>query len=580
MEENTDSNMEEEQPLPERKEGNKKCFHLFNCDKTYKLDVVEKLLNAIKDKLSFEISILTKKYFALSEMTELCKTIQSEPPMDFAVFVVHAHESRLSINEDNAGISYARFYRALLEKTGNKVIVVIGGDDNYKNAAEEEKAVLSRWTKRQISSQFKEEFVDGRISFIFSWDKEHRLIHEEAMLHFLDPGKKGEKFEPKLQPSKPAVDTIQEVTSNDVKATTPINYSNLDLEPVKDDSIEMQRAETNGRQENIPVYQSLNSEKSNLVETVQVTPEIRRGQYAEPTTEGTFSKRLKAMAEDTPSQGKVAVVCRDQSDVAIITDWFGDELLDIFNIYSGSPYAGLSYLLSIISMRSCIIVVDAGAMKDELCRRSAETPYTDLLNTIRETVVRKVVIIVCSDDSEMSQDEEDALTREVRLHLGEKGEILWRKGNKNPLHQTQKPKRPLQYRRSQSLPERDGMAERSQTRIAKRPMNPSESTLLLKARLRDGIISYQDEEGWKPPKEIEDDLMRKWRSTADAELLIYQENTVGRYRVVVNKESFISQVGDSLKETFFGNSGTGCLSTLGKRERHLPKDTADHMEPD
>jgi len=29
------------------------------------------------------------------------------------------------------------------------------------------------------------------------------------MLHFLDPEKKGEKFEPKLQPSKPAVDTIQ-----------------------------------------------------------------------------------------------------------------------------------------------------------------------------------------------------------------------------------------------------------------------------------------------------------------------------------------------------------------------------------
>jgi len=118
MEENTDSNMDEEQPLPERKEGNKKCFHLFNCDKTYKLDVVEKLLNAIKDKLSFDISISTKKYFAPSEMTDLCKTIQSEPPMDFAVFVVHAHESRLSINEDNAGISYARFYRALLEKTG------------------------------------------------------------------------------------------------------------------------------------------------------------------------------------------------------------------------------------------------------------------------------------------------------------------------------------------------------------------------------------------------------------------------------------------------------------------------------
>ena len=36
--------------------------------------------------------------------------------MDVAVFVVHANESRLSINEDNAGIGYARIYRALLKK--------------------------------------------------------------------------------------------------------------------------------------------------------------------------------------------------------------------------------------------------------------------------------------------------------------------------------------------------------------------------------------------------------------------------------------------------------------------------------
>lgn len=38
--------------------------------------------------------------------------------MDFAVFVVHAHESRLSINEDNAGIGYSKFYRAFLGATG------------------------------------------------------------------------------------------------------------------------------------------------------------------------------------------------------------------------------------------------------------------------------------------------------------------------------------------------------------------------------------------------------------------------------------------------------------------------------
>ena len=50
MEGDTDSNMDEEQPPRERKERDTKSLHLFNCDKTYKLDAVE-------DKLRFDISI-------------------------------------------------------------------------------------------------------------------------------------------------------------------------------------------------------------------------------------------------------------------------------------------------------------------------------------------------------------------------------------------------------------------------------------------------------------------------------------------------------------------------------------------
>ena len=82
------------------------------------------------------------------------------------------------------------------------MIVVIGGDDNYKNSTEEQTAVLSRWSYQKISSQFDEQFLDGRKSFIFSWDKEHRPVHEEAMLHFFNLNKKGKKFvpEPILQP--------------------------------------------------------------------------------------------------------------------------------------------------------------------------------------------------------------------------------------------------------------------------------------------------------------------------------------------------------------------------------------------
>ena len=51
-------------------------------------------------------------------MAEMVETTLPSLKMDFAIFVVHANESRLSINEDNAGIGYARIYRALLQLTG------------------------------------------------------------------------------------------------------------------------------------------------------------------------------------------------------------------------------------------------------------------------------------------------------------------------------------------------------------------------------------------------------------------------------------------------------------------------------
>ena len=46
--------------------------------------------------------------------------------------------------------------------------MVIGGDSHYKNREEEYQNVLSRWAHRIVSSQLKEEFRDGRKSFVFS----------------------------------------------------------------------------------------------------------------------------------------------------------------------------------------------------------------------------------------------------------------------------------------------------------------------------------------------------------------------------------------------------------------------------
>lgn len=73
-------------------------FHLFNCDNTYNLDLVEALLLKIAGDHSLKI-LVEKQYFRLGQMLEMCETIP-ELQMDFAVFVVHAQESRLTINEE------------------------------------------------------------------------------------------------------------------------------------------------------------------------------------------------------------------------------------------------------------------------------------------------------------------------------------------------------------------------------------------------------------------------------------------------------------------------------------------------
>ena len=81
-------------------------------------------------------------------------------------------------------------------------MIIIGGDDQYRDEDEEERTVISRWARRKVASQFNEEYLDGRKSFIFSWNKQHREIHEEALLHYFDPNMKGLKFQyhPKPKP--------------------------------------------------------------------------------------------------------------------------------------------------------------------------------------------------------------------------------------------------------------------------------------------------------------------------------------------------------------------------------------------
>ena len=94
-----------------------KRFYLFNCDNTYDLKIVEDFLLEEDEKGKYKIHVDSLN-FGLRRMTAMVETTLPTLKVDFAIFVVHANESRLSINEDNAGIGYARIYRALLQATG------------------------------------------------------------------------------------------------------------------------------------------------------------------------------------------------------------------------------------------------------------------------------------------------------------------------------------------------------------------------------------------------------------------------------------------------------------------------------
>ena len=75
------------------------------------------------------------------------------------------------------------------------MLVVIGGDKKYATRDEKQNKFISQSALNAIKTQFPLKFIDGRQSFIFSWDDAHRQIHEEALLHYFDRSKRGKKFE-------------------------------------------------------------------------------------------------------------------------------------------------------------------------------------------------------------------------------------------------------------------------------------------------------------------------------------------------------------------------------------------------
>ena len=57
--------------------------------------------------------------------------------------------------------------KAFIFSVGGKVVIVIGGDDNYKDEDEQERSVISVWARRAMSVQFSDEYLDGKKASYF-----------------------------------------------------------------------------------------------------------------------------------------------------------------------------------------------------------------------------------------------------------------------------------------------------------------------------------------------------------------------------------------------------------------------------
>ncbi|XP_066286370.1 uncharacterized protein [Branchiostoma lanceolatum] len=179
---------------------------IINCDETYPLDSVQELVKKSSQATRIETSI-ERISFSLPKLAEVSEEVKGKQLL-CAILVLNAHESRLSINEKNAGIGYAVLHRALREATNGRVLVVIGGDE--KSSAADTK-VVSNWVRYKVAPQFEDEYLNGRRGFVFSWGKSFHPVHEEAFQKYLraiGAGKDGldKPFSPTVQPPPKTTD--------------------------------------------------------------------------------------------------------------------------------------------------------------------------------------------------------------------------------------------------------------------------------------------------------------------------------------------------------------------------------------
>ena len=91
----------------------------------------------------------------------------------------------------------------------------------------------------------------------------------------------------------------------------------------------------------------------------------------------------QSQARDT--HGSVLILYREQSDITLTKDKFGEGLQGMAPVTINDPSDAKDFL-SKRSVKFCVIFVEVKTLQDELYERSHSTPYKDLLRTVREKV--------------------------------------------------------------------------------------------------------------------------------------------------------------------------------------------------
>ncbi|XP_070555352.1 dentin sialophosphoprotein-like [Ptychodera flava] len=158
---------------------------LMNCDRLVDLQKIREDLfaNVNEDCLQAKT-----EYFRQDDMKKRAKELRDRAKLNadqvhLAILVVHADESRLSINEKDAGIGYEQIYSALLELSGGCVIVVIASDTNAGDLQDE---LISNWAHFKIGSQFQRPYLAGPESYVFSWNEHPEQCHKKILKKYLE----------------------------------------------------------------------------------------------------------------------------------------------------------------------------------------------------------------------------------------------------------------------------------------------------------------------------------------------------------------------------------------------------------